>query len=70
MLREQQTANAFSKLRAHPGIKIENSGHTGTAPQNLFLPVLGTLWGRGGGVVLALFLKKQLLYLTMELSFP
>lgn len=60
MLREQQTANAFSKLRAHPGIKIENSGHTGTAPQNLFLPVLGTLWGRGGGGCSCIVFKEAI----------
>lgn len=42
----------------------------GTNPQSLPLPDFGTFGGEGGNVFICLFLKKQLLYLTMELSFP
>lgn len=44
----------------------------GTNPQNLLPPNFGAFffWGGGGNVLVYLFLKKQLLYLTMELSFP
>lgn len=68
MLSEQQTANAFSKIIALLGHKMENSFHMETNPQNLLPPDFGVFLGEN--VLVYLFLKKQLLYLTMELSFP
>lgn len=45
MLSEQQTANAFSKIIALLGHKIENSFHVGTNLQNLLPPDFGTFEG-------------------------